>query len=603
MQSSEKQLERKHNPYTTGISVGGSDSFVGRIDILNKVEQILLHQRQNAIVLFGQRRMGKTSILKELEKRLKTKQEYKPVFFDLLGKTYQPLQDTLQELAYLICDVLETDEKQLDSTDTFQQWLSNILEQYQDISLVLLLDEFDALEDDAQFRNAQESFFHYLRDKLLEISPRINFVFALGRNIGDLSNVAMSVFKGIQSAKVSLLTYDDTVQLIKFSEINASLKWSDESIEKVWELTNGHPFLTQALCSCIWENISSHEPITKLFHVEKNIAVALETGHTALEWLWGGLPPAEKIISSIIASQKIISTTELSTQLKNSNAGIVNIKDPVHSLKRWDLIDFDDKTKNLSFRVELIRQWVAENKPIDDVLEEIDHVDERADNFYKLAVSYRKSAKTDEDYEQAKGHLKQALELNPSHTGANQLHVDILIKQHLFDEARKKLETIYTYNPNLARNLLIYVLKELAKQTTNGVESIEYYEEILKLDPEDKNIEKELLDTLFQQAETSYQKEDYKQAETWIKKIFVKDRNNEKALAFLAKIYAGDSKIDMSEYPPEKVADLLFKKGEFELAIELYTKADKIDKVIEVRGHLCCQKLKEEFFRNLNLED
>ncbi len=603
MQSNQAPPERKHNPYVAGTSVGGSEAFVGRTDILGSVKQVLAHPQQNAIVLFGQRRIGKTSILQELKKRLGSEQSvvYKPVFFDLLGKTYQPLKETLQELAYNICDVLEIDKIRLENIDDFhQQWLPSILKQYPTISLVLLLDEFDALEDDAKFRNTQESFFYYLRDHLLGVSPRINFVFALGRNVGDLSNVAMSVFKNILSVRVSLLAHADTVQLIKFSEINASLNWSDESISKVWQLTSGHPFLTQVLCSRVWEDIASHEPIAKVNHVERNIAAALESGDIALEWLWRGLPPAEKVVSSIIASQNTILISELATQLKSSNAGIVNEKEAIRSLVRWDLIYFNEKTKVLGFRVELIRQWVAENKPMDQVLAEIDRVDTRADNFYQAAQALANT----KEYEQAKRQLKQSLNLNPGHIGATQLLINILITQNLFTEAREKSESFYKYNPNLARNPLIYVLKETAKQTADKVdESTACYQRILELDPEQEEIRRKLLDVLYRQTENACQTENYQQANHWLKQIFAIDKNSKDALKLLAKVYAGNNQIDISEYSPEKVADLLFEKQEFEPAIELYMKADKMDKATEAMGHLCCQKLKTQLFKELYLEN
>ena len=54
------------NPYVAGNSVGGGPAFVGRDDILQDVHALLNNPQQNAILLHGQRRIGKTSILGEL---------------------------------------------------------------------------------------------------------------------------------------------------------------------------------------------------------------------------------------------------------------------------------------------------------------------------------------------------------------------------------------------------------------------------------------------------------------------------------------------------------------------------------------------------------
>ena len=50
------------NPYVAGNPVGDSPAFVGRADVLRRAQD-------NAIVLYGQRRIGKTSILQHLAVR------------------------------------------------------------------------------------------------------------------------------------------------------------------------------------------------------------------------------------------------------------------------------------------------------------------------------------------------------------------------------------------------------------------------------------------------------------------------------------------------------------------------------------------------------
>ncbi len=58
-------MKQFNNPYVVGNSVGDSPAFVGRVDILMEVLNILRHQQQNTILLFGQRRIGKTSVLRK----------------------------------------------------------------------------------------------------------------------------------------------------------------------------------------------------------------------------------------------------------------------------------------------------------------------------------------------------------------------------------------------------------------------------------------------------------------------------------------------------------------------------------------------------------
>ena len=66
----EKKMTAPGNPYRAGKPVGGSPVFVGREDILRSVLRMLESPGENAIVLYGQRRIGKTSVLQELVERL-----------------------------------------------------------------------------------------------------------------------------------------------------------------------------------------------------------------------------------------------------------------------------------------------------------------------------------------------------------------------------------------------------------------------------------------------------------------------------------------------------------------------------------------------------
>jgi hypothetical protein len=56
---------------------------------------------QNALVLFGQRRIGKTSILLQLRRRLPSP-PFRPVYFDLMDQARKPLSAVLYELAATI---------------------------------------------------------------------------------------------------------------------------------------------------------------------------------------------------------------------------------------------------------------------------------------------------------------------------------------------------------------------------------------------------------------------------------------------------------------------------------------------------------------------
>ena len=97
-------------------------------------------------------------------------------------------------------------------------------------SLVVLFDEFDVLDTPTE-NQAGAAFFPYLRD-LLTASPRLQFVFVIGRRPEDLSNLTLSVFKGVRSEQISLLTPEETERLVRLSEADGSLSWSQAAVDR-----------------------------------------------------------------------------------------------------------------------------------------------------------------------------------------------------------------------------------------------------------------------------------------------------------------------------------------------------------------------------------
>jgi len=483
-------MKKPPNPYVIGNSVGNSSAFVGRSDVLREVLNILRHQKQNAILLFGQRRIGKTSVLRELEAKLPTQGDFLTIFFDLQDQSRRSLGDILQALAHKISDNLSNINPNLDNPpeEAFRNWLVNVVSKaIEKKRIVLLLDEFDALAsyDEQQTTNA---FFPYLRGLLESIDPeKINFVFAVGRNAKDLNEIAGSLFKGIMTQRISLLKKEDTLKLIHLAKNH--LHWSTEAIEHIWQQTNGHPFITQCLCYTLWyaayANNPQQIPEITLEKVNHAIPDTLEKSESAFEWLWAGLGPAEQVVAAALASAGAEPKDEkqLKHLLQDSGVQIIiqELQDAPRILQDWDLIEETDE-KKYRFRVELLRRWIAENKPLHQAQGKLDALDPEANELYKVAKHFYNSKR----FEAAIGSLRQVISINPHHVKAHLQLADILIKQRQDNEAREILEQLYDYNPAAARDPLVDVLMNLAKLSNNKREQRQLYERVLEIEPKNE---------------------------------------------------------------------------------------------------------------------
>ncbi len=441
----------------------------------------------NALVLYGQRRIGKTSVLEQLAAWLPREGPYRTVYLDLLSNATNPLDRVLRFLARTIAGSFGQAPPDLgrDPATAFRErWLPELLASLvDDTSLVFLFDELDALAEPGS-KLAGAALLPYLRS-ILNIDPtKLQFVFVLGRSVEDLDTIALSVFKGMDARQVSFLGPEDTTELVRLSQANATLEWEKEAVARVFQLTNGHPYLTQQLCSCVWEQAHGGEPKRVPAVVPADVDAVIENlfeaSHMALEWLWHGLGPAERMVASVLAEGGPLPVTldEIERRLQESGVRVMirDLRNAPRNLQDWDILE--PAGGGLCFRVELVRRWLVAYK-LNPVSEELNHVEPVAQNLYQAALGLYRRQKLEE----AVAPLRQALGLNPNHQGATQLLADILVSQGELVEGRQLLERIYAFQPAWVRSRLVQVLLLQAQEAESEDDRLALCEQILDIDP------------------------------------------------------------------------------------------------------------------------
>jgi formylglycine-generating enzyme required for sulfatase activity/tetratricopeptide (TPR) repeat protein len=477
------------NPYIAGNPIDDPDGFFGRDDVFRNVTAVLRHPRQNAIVLYGQRRIGKTSILLQLEKRLAADGQYTSVYFDLMDKAGKPLVEVLRELAQRINFSLNQpppnpalfDAEGAYFRDTFLPQAAQLAAPG---GLVLLFDEFDVLDSPDSSQSAGQTFFPYLR-AWMNRAAGAQFVFVIGRRPEDLSIQTMPTFKGVPASQVALLDQRDTEAIIRQSEAEGSLQWTDEAVTAVWEWTQGHPFFTQLLCEAVWKEAYRDEPedtlTVRLEMVETSVAPALVSGANAFVWLWDGLPPAERIVTAVIAeaSQPVISQDELVAILSRSGVHLIfrQLELAPDVLEQWGVLQRVEG--GYCFAIPLLRHWVQKNRPLRQVKEELDKLEPRAERLFQVAQDFYHEG----NLEETERNLRSALSLNPNHLKAQVLLGQVYLEQQRIPEAVEILEAAYAYDARAARKLLTTALLRQAEAQTDEAAKVATYERILQVTP------------------------------------------------------------------------------------------------------------------------
>jgi len=473
-------IKSRINPYVAGNPVHGGEGFFGRKDILREVENVLGSPGQNVVVLVGQRRIGKTSILLQLETHL-TAKGYVLIYTDLQDRARLPMATLAGELATEIADTLGLETPTL-GEDWDKGFAAGFLPKVRnalaksDKRLVFLFDEFDVLSGVQRERlpgdAAAQLFFPTLRRWLRE-DPRLGFVFALGRDLGDLDSDSLSTFKRGQTIRVSVLSREDTVELITAP---VDLHYTEEAIDRIYCLTNGHPYFTQLLCSICFELTLGHlteDEITATL-VAKAGATLYSRGENVFEWIWDGLPPAERIVALVLAellNKERLSATQEEIEKALREKGVKTIgfdlKISPDKMARWQFLV--RQHGGYRFLVPVIHNWIRKNKPTALVREELLRIHPYAHQYYQLAVREYESG----NYKQTKNNLRRAIKLNPNHLDALLLLGDIELDDNHPEMAAKAYRAAHKLNETEAKDKLIKALGRDIERLERKLTSLE----------------------------------------------------------------------------------------------------------------------------------
>lgn len=283
------------NPYIIGVPLTEQQEiFIGRTDISTRIEQLLRDQRRPPLLLYGQRRMGKTSLLNNLGRLLPT--TIVPFFVDLQGASrakdhtgllYAIAKGMIRSAAerrHLSLPVPSREQLANDPFTHFDEWLDKVeqtMVAHQQHTALLALDEFEALDSAInKGRYDEEDVLGMLRH-LIQHRPRFKVLLAGSHHIEEFQRWAGYLIN-VQVVHISYLSPAEACQLIEQPVEGFSLEYEIEASQRVLALTRGHPFLIQLLCAEIITLKNEQEPelrrLATLVDVEAAIPEALTSG-------------------------------------------------------------------------------------------------------------------------------------------------------------------------------------------------------------------------------------------------------------------------------------------------------------------------------------
>ena len=482
------------NPYIAGAPVVAADMFFGRTDIFEWVERSLMGKYvDHILVIHGQRRVGKTSILKQLPNHLPDR--YIPVFFDLQGRTTTSPGRFFWWLSREISrginssnggTVAVPERAELDANPEylFTRFLPEVQSALGERALLLTFDEFDTLNEPGVAETLALPLIQTLR-RMMELEG-LSFIYSIGSSGQKLENMQArytEFFKSALYRKISFLERGACHELIT-QPVAGVLEYQSEAVARIYQVTAGHPYFTQLVCHELFSRCqqSGVREIQRA-DVDGVLEQVIERGTVNLKFVWDEADDLEKwALACLARSDECRDPAELANTLRDQR---VRFSEPdlnraiVH-LREKDVLGADNR-----FIVYLLRVWLRQNRPLERVREELVEVSPIANRFIEIGEEYWAQG----ERESALESFRQALEVDPGSVKAR-VHLGSLLlevgqERDAADAYAAALE-IDAEDINALRGYCKVQLKlgDRARALGEDEAALESYQAILAVNPE-----------------------------------------------------------------------------------------------------------------------
>jgi WD40 repeat protein len=366
------------NPYYAGIPVRDPSMFFGRKSLHEFLKENLVCSGRNpSIILHGERKTGKTSILFQIENgKLNLGEDFIPVYVDMNRIIFKDDCEFLSILASLIHNAITSHRIQMPLTSFKKEenpyllfkanFMRDVANSIGEKRIILLVDEYEVIEGRIIEGKLSKDILGFLKS-LIEQETKLDFIFAGSRKIDDLKYhdewsyaLNASVYR-----KISSLKKEDAVRLIK-DPVAKKVWFTSRAVRKLLELSGCHPYILQLLCFNLIILLDENKSLAvDTREVEKVMQDVIENPVPQMEYLWERLPKDQQLLVSFLAEaiQKkngSISQERIIDEFKEKDFRLLkDINATLDDLEEKDILR--SKKHRYSFFAEIFRQFIAEH--------------------------------------------------------------------------------------------------------------------------------------------------------------------------------------------------------------------------------------------------
>ncbi len=380
-----EEFRKAPNTYIVGTPLMTRKLFFGREKALNfAIDNLKGGIQNNVLIFFGQRRIGKSSILYQL-RETELKGEYLFVYIDCQGFADA---DT-PRLLYRICNDIRKSAGRENinierpalskfKENTFLElddYLDKVEEALGEKRVALMFDEYEFLEYKVKDGSVSPEIFNKLRNLMQHRNEKLAFIFVGTHRLTELTEDYWSfLFNIALYHEIGPLREDEARSLIT-QPVSGYLRYDDLAVDKILRVTGMHPYFIQVTCRLMVNFCNSQQKAyITLGDVNDIMKEAVEGSTAHVKYLYKDYTtdPEQEVLaflSRLTDESKLFASVAEITRFADENQFKYDrrqVQEILSGLKNKKLIREDGEYRGelFGFEFEFLRLWIEDHVKI-----------------------------------------------------------------------------------------------------------------------------------------------------------------------------------------------------------------------------------------------
>lgn len=274
----------KYNQPYSLESVESEEELIGRKDLLENISSKLKLRKAESSIIYGQKRVGKTSLARTIQNRFKNKKNNISIFIETGSLDKSTSDNFIKSLGEKIIKKISI-EVQLSHLEVINfsgslhplvSFIEDIVALNKKLRIIIVLDEFDEIPSKLYpYTEAGDSFFHSIRSLsgesgdgrvalILVGSENMNIIMQSTDKLNKFDAWNVGYFDKSES-------WDDFRELVT-APVKDVMEYSDDAIVALYEMTEGNPFYTKFIAKTLYKRMCEKH-CSYISHDEMNEAI------------------------------------------------------------------------------------------------------------------------------------------------------------------------------------------------------------------------------------------------------------------------------------------------------------------------------------------